>query len=218
MSAPKYGADFKEQVVLEVVQQSKPIAGVARSYGLVAQTVRVLGCEVAENTPAPVQMAPPEEHAEVKRLKAELREARMEAEHLEESGGPRSPQEPRVSSEYCPRSSRPARPAGKGPARPPLPVRDGDGWAESRTFRPGRDSPTWRWSWSASPVRSSARDCRSHAHRARHRSPGHGRVGPAHRPVGSRSPRSDRGVKYASACYTEFMTNHGILPSVGRDR
>ena len=39
MSAPKYSAEFKEQVVLEIVQKSRPIAEVAGSYGPVAQTV-----------------------------------------------------------------------------------------------------------------------------------------------------------------------------------
>ena len=39
MSASKYSAEFKEQVVLGVVQKSKSIAEVARSYGLVVQTV-----------------------------------------------------------------------------------------------------------------------------------------------------------------------------------
>ena len=39
MSAPRYSAEFKEQVVLEIVQRSRPVAEVARSYGLVPQTV-----------------------------------------------------------------------------------------------------------------------------------------------------------------------------------
>ena len=73
MSAPKYSAEFKEQVVLEVVQKSKSIAEVARSYGLVAQTV---GNWVAKWR---------KEHAEIRRLKAELREARMEAEFLKKA-------------------------------------------------------------------------------------------------------------------------------------
>ena len=60
MSAPKYSAEFTEQVVPGVVQKSRPIAEVARSYGLVAQTFRVLGrADGGKNTPTPVLMAPP---------------------------------------------------------------------------------------------------------------------------------------------------------------
>ena len=44
MSAPKYSAGFEEQVVLEIVQGSGPVAGVAGSYGLV---VRAVGDRVA---------------------------------------------------------------------------------------------------------------------------------------------------------------------------
>ena len=45
MSAPKYSAEFKEQVVLGIVQGSGAMAGVAGSYGLVARAVgdRVAG-------------------------------------------------------------------------------------------------------------------------------------------------------------------------------
>ena len=39
MSAPKYSAEFKEEVVLEIIQRSRPVAEVARSYGLIPQTV-----------------------------------------------------------------------------------------------------------------------------------------------------------------------------------
>ena len=83
MSAPKYSAEFKEQVVLEIVQKSRPIAEVARSYGLVAQTD---GNWVArwrkEHPDLSTDAMTAEEHAEIKRLKAELREARMENEFL----------------------------------------------------------------------------------------------------------------------------------------
>ena len=83
MSAPKYSAEFEEQVVLEIVQKSRPIAEVARSYGLVAQTV---GNWVArwrkEHPDLSTDAMTAEEHAEIKRLKAELREARMENEFL----------------------------------------------------------------------------------------------------------------------------------------
>ena len=86
MSAPKYSAEFKEQVVLEIVQKSRPIAEVARSYGLVAQTV---GNRVArwqkEHPDLSTDAMTAEEHAEIKRLKAELREARMGNGFLEEA-------------------------------------------------------------------------------------------------------------------------------------
>ena len=86
MSAPKYSAEFKEQVVLEIVQKSRPIAEVARSYGLVAQTD---GNWVArwrkEHPDLSTDAMTAEEHAEIKRLKAELREARVGNEFLEEA-------------------------------------------------------------------------------------------------------------------------------------
>ncbi|WP_314711444.1 transposase [Propionibacterium acidifaciens] len=86
MSAPKYSAEFKEQVVLEIVQKSRPMAGVAGSYGLVAQTV---GNWVAgwrrEHPDLGADAMTAEEHAEIKRLKAELREARMENEFLKKA-------------------------------------------------------------------------------------------------------------------------------------
>ena len=62
------------------------MAGVAGSYGLVAQTV---GNWVArwrrEHPDLSTDVMTAEEHAEIKRLKAELREARMENEFLEEA-------------------------------------------------------------------------------------------------------------------------------------
>ena len=86
MSAPKYSAEFKEQVVLEVVQKSKSIAEVARSYGLVAQTVGNWVAKWRKEHPDPgTDGTTAEEHAEIRRLKAELREARMEAEFLKKA-------------------------------------------------------------------------------------------------------------------------------------
>ena len=86
MSAPKYSAEFKEQVVLGIVQKSRPIAEVARSYGLVAQTV---GNRVArwrkEHPDLSADAMTAEEHAEIKRPRAELREARVGNEFLEEA-------------------------------------------------------------------------------------------------------------------------------------
>ncbi|WP_315334605.1 hypothetical protein [Propionibacterium acidifaciens] len=86
MSAPKYSAGFEEQVVLGIVRGSGPMAGVAGSYGLVAQTV---GNWVArwrrEHPDLSTDVMTAEEHAEIKRLKAELREARMENEFLKKA-------------------------------------------------------------------------------------------------------------------------------------
>ena len=86
MSAPKYSAGFEEQVVLEIVQGSGPVAGVAGSYGLVAQTV---GNRVArwrkEHPGLGTDAMTAEERAEIKRLKAELREARMGDGFLKEA-------------------------------------------------------------------------------------------------------------------------------------
>ncbi|RLP06720.1 hypothetical protein D9T14_11720, partial [Propionibacterium australiense] len=68
MSAPKYSAEFKEQVVLEVVQKSKPIAEVARSYGLVAQTVGNWVAKWRKEHPDPsTDGTTAEEHAEIRR-------------------------------------------------------------------------------------------------------------------------------------------------------
>ena len=78
MSAPKYSAEFKEQVVLGIVQKSGPVAGVAGSYGLVAQTVggRVAGWR-KEHPGLGADAVTAEERAGIGRLRAGLREARM---------------------------------------------------------------------------------------------------------------------------------------------
>ena len=88
MSASKYSEEFKQQVVLEVVEKSRTISEVAKSYGLVPQTVgnwvnkwrkTHSGIEGEEMTAAQL--------AEYKKIKAELREARMGDRFLEKSGG-----------------------------------------------------------------------------------------------------------------------------------
>ena len=80
------GAGFEGRVVLGIVQGSGPVAGVAGSYGLVAQTVgnRVAGWR-KEHPDLSTDAMTAEEHAEIKRLKAELREARMENEFLKKA-------------------------------------------------------------------------------------------------------------------------------------
>ena len=86
MSAPKYSAEFKEQVVLEIVQKSGPVAGVAGSYGPVAQTVgnRVAGWR-KEHPDLSTDAMTAEERAGIGRLRAELREARMGDGFLKEA-------------------------------------------------------------------------------------------------------------------------------------
>ena len=86
MSASKYSEEFKQQVVLEVVEKSRTISEVAKSYGLVPQTVgnwvnkwrkTHSGIEGEEMTAAQL--------AEYKKIKAELREARMEIDFLKKA-------------------------------------------------------------------------------------------------------------------------------------
>ena len=86
MSASKYSEEFKQQVVLEVVEKSRTISEVAKSYGLVPQTVgnwvnkrrkTHSGIEGEEVTAAQL--------AEYKKIKAELREARMEIDFLKKA-------------------------------------------------------------------------------------------------------------------------------------
>ena len=86
MSAPKYSAEFKERVVLGIVQGSGPIAGVAGSYGPVAQTVgdRVAGWR-KEHPDLSTDAMTAEERAGIGRLRAELREARMGDGFLKEA-------------------------------------------------------------------------------------------------------------------------------------
>ena len=86
MSVPGCGAGFGGRVVLGVVRGSGPVAGVAGSYGPVAQTVgnRVAGWR-KEHPDLSTDAMTAEEHAEIKRLKAELREARMENEFLKKA-------------------------------------------------------------------------------------------------------------------------------------
>ena len=88
MSASKYSEEFKQQVVLEVIEKSRTISEVAKSYGLVPQTVgnwvnkwrkTHSGIEGEEMTAAQL--------AEYKKIKAELREARVEIDFLKKSGG-----------------------------------------------------------------------------------------------------------------------------------
>ena len=81
-----YSPEFKEAAVREVIDQSRPIADVARRLGLVEQT---LGTWVkafrAEHVGEAESELPVSVRARVKELEREVRELRMENEFLGKS-------------------------------------------------------------------------------------------------------------------------------------
>lgn len=86
MSKSKFDSEFKEQVVREVIERSRPIVEVAKSYGLVPQTVGNWVAKYRREHPEPgLENASPEESAEIRRLKNELHESRMEIEFLKKA-------------------------------------------------------------------------------------------------------------------------------------
>ena len=86
MTAQGLSSELKEQVVLEVVEKDRTIAEVARSYGLVPQTVGNWVKKWRKDYPEAVDVeASSEQSAENRRLRAELREARMEIEFLKKA-------------------------------------------------------------------------------------------------------------------------------------
>ena len=81
MTAQGLSSELKEQVVLEVVEKDRTIAEVARSYGLVPQTVGNWVKKWRKDHPESVDSeVGAEQSAESRRLRAWLREARMEIE------------------------------------------------------------------------------------------------------------------------------------------
>ena len=77
MPASKFSKEFKEQIIAEVLEGSRPIAEVAKSYNLVPQTVNNWVNKHRKKHPDPdMEGASSDRIAEIKRLKAELREAR----------------------------------------------------------------------------------------------------------------------------------------------
>ena len=81
MTAQGLSSELGEQVVLEVVEKDRTIAEVARSYGLVPQTVGNWVKKWRKDHPESVDSeVGAEQSAENRRLRAELREARMEIE------------------------------------------------------------------------------------------------------------------------------------------
>ena len=86
MAVQRFSSEFKEQVVREVVEKDRTIAEVARSYDLVLQTVRNWVKKWRKDHPESVDAeASTEQAAENRRLRAELREARMEIELLKKA-------------------------------------------------------------------------------------------------------------------------------------
>ena len=86
MPVLKYSEEFKEVIVAEVIQKSRPIAEVAESYGLVPQTVSNWVGKWRRQHPAPVMKDTGlDQAAEIKQLRAELREARLENEFLKKA-------------------------------------------------------------------------------------------------------------------------------------
>ena len=83
MAVQRFGSELKEQVVLEVVEKDRTIAEVARSYGLVPQTVGGWVRRWRKDHPESVDSeVGAERSAESRRLRAWLLEARMEIEPL----------------------------------------------------------------------------------------------------------------------------------------
>ena len=86
MSAQELSSEFKEQVVLEVVEKDWTIAETVRSYGLVPQTVGSWVKKWRKDHPESVDSeVGAEQSAENRRLRAELREARMEIDFLKKA-------------------------------------------------------------------------------------------------------------------------------------
>ena len=87
MAVQRFGSEFKEQVVREVVEKDRTIAEVARSYGLVPQTVGNWVKKWRKDHPESVDSeVGAEQSAENRRLRAELREARSWEASSEKSG------------------------------------------------------------------------------------------------------------------------------------
>ena len=87
MSAQGLSSELGEQVVLEVVEKDRTIAEVARSYGLVPQTVGNWVKKWRKDHPESVDSeVGAEQSAESRRLRAWLREARSWEASSEKSG------------------------------------------------------------------------------------------------------------------------------------
>ena len=86
MSALKFSDEFREQIVMEVVQKSPPVVEAARSYGLVEQTVRNWVSIWKKQHPDPrSEKSRVDQSTENKKLKVKLRELEMENEFLKKA-------------------------------------------------------------------------------------------------------------------------------------
>lgn len=86
MSRVKYSDEFKAQVVREIVEKDRTIASVSASYDLPAQTVgNWVGRYRRDHSTAQDEEGFRSESAEIRRLRAELRNARMENEFLKKA-------------------------------------------------------------------------------------------------------------------------------------
>jgi len=86
MSRVKYSDELGAQVVREIVEKDRTIASVAASYDLPAQTVgNWVGGYRRDHSTARNEEELRSESAEIRRLRAELRNARMENEFLKKA-------------------------------------------------------------------------------------------------------------------------------------
>ena len=82
----KYSDELGAQVVREIVEKDRTIASVAASYDLPAQTVgNWVGRYRRDHSTARNEEELRSESAEIRRLRAELRNARMENEFLKKA-------------------------------------------------------------------------------------------------------------------------------------
>ena len=78
----KYSPEFREQVVREVLESSRPIADVARGLGVGTETLRVWVNRFKKANPEAEPGLSEPERAELERLRKEVRELKMEKEFL----------------------------------------------------------------------------------------------------------------------------------------